>query len=144
MANQAGGPTVGNSSNKRKRGLGDQEGAPVKIQNTISNGDHDPNNFGLLLQGDGILPDDNTRTAQAALAAPGMNPSAYPEPGNNQGDAGLSFAFDDGSASLGSLSTAQGLSGVGANDSTPGKPSVGSVQWHQLRKDNHKEGMLDS
>ncbi|KAJ9603402.1 basic helix-loop-helix protein [Cladophialophora chaetospira] len=143
MANQPGGSAVGNTSNKRKRGLGDQEGGPAKVQNTISNGDHDPNNYGLLLQGDGILPDDNTRTAQAALAAPGMNPSAYPEPGSNQGDASLSFAFDDGSPTLASMSTAQALAGAGGNanniNNQGNKPTVGSAEWHQLRKDNHKE-----
>ena len=144
MANQPGGSAVGNTSNKRKRGLGDQEGGPAKVQNTISNGDHD--NYGLLLQGDGILTDDNTRTAQAALAAPGMNPSAYPEPGNNQGDAGMAFAFDDGSPTLGSMGTAQGLAGAGGNgnNNQGNKPAVGSAEWHQLRKDNHKEGIYQT
>ena len=140
MANQPGGSAAGNTSNKRKRGFGDQEGGPAKVQNTISNGDHDPNNYGLLLQGDGILPDDNTRTAQAALAAPGMNPSAYPEPGNNQGDASMAFAFDDGSPTLGGMSAA---AGGNANNNQGTKPAVGSSEWHQVRKDNHKEGLLD-
>ena len=135
MANQSGTTTGGNTSNKRKRGAGDQDGAPAaKVQITGTNGEHDPNNYGLLLQGDGMLSDDNTRTAQAALAAPGMNPSAYPEPAANPGDSSLAFAFDDGSPTVGNLAGS-------INNTSPAiKPTVGSTEWHQIRKDNHKEG----
>jgi transcriptional regulator CBF1 len=146
MANQTGGSAAGNTSNKRKRGAGDQEGAPAtKVQNTSANGDHDSNNFGLLLQGDGILSDDNTRTAQAALNAPGMNPSGYPDPGNTHGDTGLSFQFDDPSPTAMNIPQAPvAAPPATVSDATnqgQTKPQVGSAEWHQNRKDNHKEGM---
>ena len=146
MANPTGGPST---TNKRKRGAADQDGArESKMQNTNTNGDHDTTNYGLLLQGDGILADDNTRTAQAALAAPGMNPSAYPEPNPNQGDTGLSFNFDENSPTMAGMTTAQGLVDARGNPNSDNneqggnKPAVGSQEWHKLRKDNHKEGML--
>ncbi|KIW70865.1 hypothetical protein, variant [Phialophora macrospora] len=149
MANQTGAAVTGSTSNKRKRTVADQDGRDPRMQITNTNGEHDHNNYGLLLQGDGILTDENTRTAQAALAAPGMNPSTYPEPGHNQGDAGLPFTFDDGSP-VGVMrpSQAQALVGAAANTNTnannnnneqANKPAVGSSEWHQLRKDNHKE-----
>lgn len=141
MANPSGGPAVVNTSNKRKRGAADQDGAPAnKIPNTNTNGEHDTTNYGLLLQGDSILADDNTRTAQAALAAPGMNPSAYPEPNASQGDTGLSFNFDDSSPTVGGMTGAPGMANNNNNDAN--KPAVGSAEWHQLRKNNHKEGKL--
>ncbi|OCT50552.1 PENR2 protein [Cladophialophora carrionii] len=154
MANQTGAAATGSTSNKRKRAVGDQDGRDGRMQISNTNGEHDPNNYGLLLQGDGMLSDENTRTAQAALAAPGMNPSTYPEPGHNQGDAGLPFTFEDSSATVGGgMSTAQALVGAVANanpnpnpstnnnntNEQASKPAVGSTEWHQLRKDNHKE-----
>jgi hypothetical protein len=151
MANQTGAAVTGNTSNKRKRTVADQDGRDPRMQISNTNGEHDHNNYGLLLQGDGILSDENTRTAQAALAAPGMNPSTYPEPGHNQDQTGLPFTFDDGSP-VGVMrpSQAQALVGATANanannnntNEQANKPAVGSSEWHQLRKDNHKEGKL--
>ncbi|OAP61306.1 hypothetical protein AYL99_03507 [Fonsecaea erecta] len=140
MANQPVIAATGNANNKRKRGLADQDvGRDTKVP--ITNGEHDNTNYGLLLQGDGILADDNARTAQAALAAPGMNPSPYPEPNPDDTGAGLPFTFADGSPSVHGISSAQALADArgGTNTNTPSKPAVGSAEWHQLRKDNHKE-----
>jgi len=80
-------------------------------------------------------PDDSTRTAQAALATP-MQPSSYPEPSSYQGSAGMQQAYDDtpGSAAAQALYDA-----AGQRQGSGSKPQVGSDQWHQLRKDNHKE-----
>ncbi|KIW27462.1 uncharacterized protein PV07_07196 [Cladophialophora immunda] len=140
MANPQVSSTTGNTTNKRKRAVGDQEiGRESKVPNT--NGEHDATSFSLLLQSDTILADDNARTAQAALAAPGMNPPTYPEPNPNDSSAGLPFTFDGGSPPVHGMSSAQALVDArgGANASNPGKPTVGSAEWHQLRKDNHKE-----
>ncbi|KIW97383.1 uncharacterized protein Z519_02775 [Cladophialophora bantiana CBS 173.52] len=143
MANQSVASTAGNTTNKRKRGVGDQDvGREAKMPNT--NGEHDATTFGLLLQSEGMLVDDNARTAQAALAAPGVNPSSYPEPTHpNDGGAGLPFTFDDASPTVPAhpMSSAQALADArGGNTTNNGpKPAVGSAEWHQLRKDNHKE-----
>lgn len=83
-------------------------------------------------------PDDSTRTAQAALATP-MQSSSYPEPSSYQGTPGMPQGYDDtpGSAAAQALYDAAGQrSGSGP------KPQVGSEEWHQQRKDNHKEGEL--
>jgi bHLH factor len=134
-----GNPTNNNNTNKRKR-AGDQDvGRNAKLQNT--NGEHDA--YSALLQG--LDPtgaeDDSTRTAQAALAAP-MNQSAYPEhPTFVDGAAALSSAFDEGSPSaLPNLGSAQALIDARGNQSN--KPAVGTAEWHQQRKDNHKEGKI--
>ncbi|OAL30670.1 hypothetical protein AYO20_08632 [Fonsecaea nubica] len=140
MANQPVISATGNTTNKRKRGLADQDvGRETKVP--ITNGEHDAASFGLLLQSEGMLADDNARTAQAALAAPGMNSSAYPEPNPNDNSAGLPFTFDDGSPPVHGISSAQALVEArgGTNNNNPPKPAVGSAEWHQLRKDNHKE-----
>lgn len=128
------------NSNKRKRGPGEQDmGRNIKAQN--SNGDHDPN-YAALLQGiDATLGDDSSRTAQAALSHP-VGQSAYPEPGFD-GTTGLPPGFDDGSSgvsqSLGPGAQALYDARQGQGQTTP-KPAVGTNEWHQQRKDNHKEG----
>lgn len=140
MANQASTSPTGNTGNKRKRGPGDQDvGRNAKAQNT--NGEHDHTNYSLLLQGDSILADDSTRTAQAALAAP-MSQSAYPEPNAFEGATGLPTTFDDNNASaIPGMGSAQALMEArGANTNAAVKPAVGTAEWHQHRKDNHKEG----
>jgi len=137
------------TSNKRKRGPSDQDGGRnVKAPNT--NGDGvlgDASGFTAvhqMLQGidhNGVTSgDDSTRTAQAALATP-MQPSSYPEPGSFDGHGhGMGGAYDDGSQSSaqgGPGSTQQALYDARQNAN---KPAVGTAQWHQQRKDNHKEG----
>ncbi|KAK6365633.1 hypothetical protein, variant [Exophiala oligosperma] len=137
------------ANNKRKRVPGDQGiGREAKAQNT--NGDHQ--DYAALLQGlDAVSgADDSTRTAQAALAAP-MNPSAYPEPTPFDGAAALSSAFDENSPpavpNMGNNMNSMGnnMGGLpqnnshGGRESTSAKPAVGSAEWHQQRKDNHKE-----
>jgi len=136
-----------NSSNKRKRGTSDQDaGRNAKAQNT--NGDHEAS-YAALLQGiDGAIAeaDDSTRTAQAALAAP-MGQSTYPEPGSFDPTAALPAGFDDGSPSANFASGPQALmdarASVGSANNA-NKPPVGTAEWHQQRKDNHKEGELSS
>ncbi|KAI1611941.1 hypothetical protein EDD36DRAFT_270153 [Exophiala viscosa] len=124
-----------NNNNKRKRGPDQDAGRNAKIQNT--NGEQDA--YSALLQG--LDPtgaeDDSTRTAQAALAAP-MNQSAYPEPPAFDGAAALSSAFDESdSSALPNLGSAQAL--IDARGNQGNKPAVGTQEWHQQRKDNHKE-----
>ncbi|KAK5367221.1 basic helix-loop-helix protein [Exophiala xenobiotica] len=145
-----------NSNNKRKRGPGDQGGGrESKAQNT--NGDHQ--DYAALLQGlEGVTgTDDSTRTAQAALAAP-MNQSAYPEPPSFDGAAALSSAFDENSPpamsgmgnnmganmdnmgnNMGNNMGGMAQSPMDARGNQNNKPAVGSAEWHQNRKDNHKE-----
>ena len=104
-----------------------------------------------MLQGlgqSGLPDDDNTRTAQAALATPTQN-TGYPNPDNSfDSPASLphGMSFEDGNESTGAWdrmvnpmgSTADAL--MAAREATSTKPTVGTPQWHQQRKDNHKEG----
>lgn len=132
MATTTGNPNL----NKRKRGTADQDvGRNVKPQST--NGEHET--YAALLQGLEGLPgaDDSTRTAQAALAAP-MNQSAYPEPNSFDGGA-MNATFDGNSPTgLSGMGTAQAV--LEARGGNQNKLPVGSTEWHQQRKDNHKEG----
>lgn len=133
-----------NANNKRKRAIGDQEaGRNVKTQST--NGDHEPS-YAALLQGieGASMPeaDDSTRTAQAALATP-LGQSTYPEPGSFDATAALPTGFDEGSPSTNFASGPQALIDArSANNAN--KPPVGTQEWHQQRKDNHKEGNIQS
>ena len=134
------------SSSKRKRHSNDQEGRYVKQQNMNGNNlQTNADSFAEVQQMSQLLamdqhgmsaPDDSTRTAQAALATP-MQPSSYPEPSPYQGSAGMQQGYDDtpGSAAAQAL-----YDTAGQRQGSGGKPQVGSDQWHQLRKDNHKEG----
>ena len=82
-----------------------------------------------------IMPgeDDSSRTAQAALATP-VQPNAYPEPGSFDDMPGSGGSFEDGTpANQGQIYHTPGQS--------VGKPAVGTDEWHQQRKNNHKEGM---
>lgn len=132
-------PQNAGPGNKRKRGPADQGlGRDAKAQNT--NGDHEAS-YAALLQGIDAsnIPeaDDSTRTAQAAL-----NQSAYPEP-NFDASAGLSTGFDDGSAppnfSSGPQALIEARATVGQGNNQKNS-NVGTAEWHQQRKDNHKEG----
>ena len=128
------------NGNKRKRGITDQNGRDMK--NPVANGDDAI--FSSLLQGiadSGPGSQDMTaRTAQAALQQPS---SAYPEP-NVFDQAGMPGPYDDQQAHMHHNLPHQmgpGVQGIfDARQSQANKPSVGSHEWHQQRKDNHKEG----
>lgn len=145
-------------TNKRKRESIDHDhgGRPLKSPNN-TNGDtgnltNDEELNLQLLQGIQEH-DENTRTAQAALAsATPSHQSTYPPP-EHSFDSGTGLphglsSFDDSSNSppTGGFSaitpTAQAL--MAAREATTpinhNKPAVGTPQWHQQRKDNHKEG----
>lgn len=96
----------------------------------------------------GGLPDDNTMTAKAALAA---HPHKYPPPPDSAFDAnnltqGLNFPDDMGQGPMPGAhnhnSTAAAVYAAREAQSMNSKPTVGSPEWHQVRKNNHKEGML--
>ena len=134
-------------SNKRKRA--DQDaGRNPKAQNTNGNsGLGDPSYAPVhqmlqsIEQSVNGMPggDESSRTAQAALATP-LQQSAYPEPGSYDATPGLG-TFDDGSPTGHNLGTSeQALYGTRPGQSGE-KATVGTPQWHQQRKDNHKEGM---
>ena len=151
-------------TNKRKRESIDQDNQirSRRAQNS-ANGDTDSLIFNQLqaqISDDfGASNDDSTRTAQAALATPSQN-STYPNPDSSFDASGMAQQmFGDESQTPGNLS--QITSGMGLTPQTPytnargtgdsqsqsqtpisGKPTVGSREWHQQRKDNHKEGML--
>ena len=136
------------------------DGSRRKSQNTNGDpgNDNDDELSLQLLQGIGqeaLREGDeaNTRTAQAALNAP-MPQNTYPPPENSFDSAagmahGLS-SFDDGPNSPPTgfnaiPPTAQALMDARQASSTNhNKPAVGSQQWHQQRKDNHKEGKTAS
>lgn len=98
--------------------------------------------------------DDNAMTAKAALAAH-QPESKYPPPepsfDNNGLGNNLSFGQDVGQVSMGPVqghtSTAAAVYAAreaqaqAAQQISP-KPTVGSAEWHQVRKNNHKEGVL--
>ena len=123
------------STNKRKRGNEDLDRKAIR-QNSEQN-----NDYASLLQGlDATGNEESTRTAQAALAGT-MGDQPYPDPGFDT--SGMSASFNDGAAT-----------GMGAPQNTPGiygtptqagnKPGVGTPEWHESRKANHKEGMLNA
>lgn len=101
--------------------------------------------YASLLQGitDSVPPQDETsRTAQAALQQ--QQQSAYPEP-NAFDHATMQTGFEDPTAHMQQHAPQHQMSpsGIGildARQSQQGKPQVGTPQWHQQRKDNHKEG----
>jgi hypothetical protein len=132
MAAQAVGPhpsTVMNQGGKRKRGNEDI-GRNVKV---ASDDAFSP----TLLQGIGdVAPDDNTRTAQAALA--GAMDNTYPSDANFDATAALTSDFGDTAQNVG---TGNGQTGYSTPVPNNGKPPVGTPAWHTQRKQNHKDGM---
>lgn len=95
------------------------------------------------------ISDENALTAKAALAA--HNPQQkYPPPPDNSFDAtsglahGLPFGDEMGQAPMGHNhghnSTAAAVYAAREAQSMNQKPTVGSPEWHQIRKNNHKEG----
>lgn len=118
--------TMNNASNKRKRGAEDL-GRNVK-NNVAATSDEDYTN---LLQGISEAQDDNTRTAQTALA---LDQTPYPEPSSF--DPTMNAGFGDASQGMGAANAGM----YSTPGSTPSKPIVGSKEWQQGRKDMHKEG----
>lgn len=100
--------------------------------------------------------DDNAMTAKAALAAH-QPESKYPPPepsfDNNGLGNNLSFGQDVGQVSMGPVQShtstaaavyaAREAQAQAAQQISP-KPTVGSAEWHQVRKNNHKEGQFIS
>lgn len=130
------------NSNKRKRGLNDHDNnRNVKQQNASLQDTSSEPNYAALLQSvqDPMQGHDaNAQTAQAALNT-SLPHSQYPHP--DPFDSSQLTSFDDAavnSAAMANSPTAQAL--YDARMQTQ-KPAVGSTQWHQQRKDNHKEGM---
>lgn len=132
------------NSNKRKRNLNDQDaGRNMKAQNTNGDNNQTPDHiYASLLQGiNDTTQDDNSRTAQAALQ---QQQSSYPEP-NVFDHAGVSAGFEDPTVGMPQGAPHHQMNPAGqsifdARQSQQNKPAVGSTAWHQLRKDNHKEG----
>lgn len=130
-------------STKRKRPSNDQDAGRYVKQQTMNgnsiqaNVDFTPD-VQQMLQGIDqhtmSSADDNTRTAQAALATP-LQASTYPEPSSYQGTPGMQQGYEDAQQSS---AAAQFIEAHGQGSGS--KPQVGSTEWHQQRKDNHKEG----
>jgi hypothetical protein len=146
------------NNNKRKRESSDAlDGSRLrKSQNTNGDASND-NDEELqlhLLQGlsqEALQEEDdaNARTSHAAMNA-SLQHNTYPPPENSFDSAtgmphGLS-SFDDVSNSPPTgfnaiTPTAQALMAArGETTTNHNKPAVGTQQWHQQRKDNHKEG----
>lgn len=113
------------------------------MKNPATNGDGimSDSSYAALLQGiTDSTPDASARTAQAALQQP---QPTYPEP-NVFDQAGVQGTFDDPTAHLHQNVPPHQINPTGQSifDARAGqqnKPAVGSQEWHQLRKDNHKE-----
>jgi hypothetical protein len=121
--------------NKRKRGNEDM-GRNVKVTNP---NDQDVYTTSMLQGLSTSADDESTRNAaQAALA--GTMGEMYPETGYDS-TAALTAAFGAGTPP--NLDTS-GQAAYGTPGQTPSKPAVGTPQWHQQRKENHKEGMKSS
>lgn len=97
------------------------------------------------------ISEESAMTAKAALAAHTPQ-SKYPPPPENAFDAagnlahGLTFGdeMNQGSpiaAGHGHNSTAAAVYAAREAQSMNQKPTVGSPEWHQIRKNNHKEGV---
>lgn len=93
------------------------------------------------------MSDDNAMTAKAALAAHSPQ-SKYPPPDpsfeNNAALAhGLTFTDDVNQVSMTNVhghSTAAAVYAAREAQNINPKPTVGSAEWHTIRKNNHKEG----
>ncbi|KAJ5573881.1 uncharacterized protein N7459_008308 [Penicillium hispanicum] len=95
------------------------------------------------------LSDDNALTANAKAALAAHTPQhKYPPPPDAAFDAGnltqgLSFGDEMGQPPMGSAhshnSTAAAVYAAREAQSMNQKPTVGSPEWHQIRKNNHKE-----
>ncbi|KKY19185.1 putative hlh dna binding protein [Phaeomoniella chlamydospora] len=139
-------------SNKRKREDNDQDDGGRGVR-SHANGDSTPVHnqeqiqqqlLQAIGQSNGVQDDDTARTAQAALATP-MATSSYPAPDHSYDPSthGLSYGDDPNQSPPAGLigSTAHALYAA-REASSPlitSKPAVGTPQWHQQRKDNHKE-----
>jgi bHLH factor len=92
----------------------------------------------------GITDENALTTAKAALAA--HNPqNKYPPPPENAFDNNLAHGLtfgDDIGQNIGQNhnSTAAAVYAAREAQSMNQKPTVGSPEWHQVRKNNHKEG----
>jgi hypothetical protein len=146
------------NNNKRKRESSDVPDGSRSRKSQNTNGDVSNDNDAELqlhlLQGlsqEALQEEDdaNARTSHAAMNA-SMQHNTYPPPENSFDSAsglphGLS-SFDDGSNSPPTgfnaiTPTAQALMAArGETTTNHNKPAVGTQQWHQQRKDNHKEG----
>ena len=100
----------------------------------------------------------SSSTAAAALAAsiPQLNvpqPTELSFPSTNSGneeDRQIDSSFDmgpdsnqqhsEGGPYLSHYSGSNGDQAQSTGPGTPGKPAVGTEEWHKVRKDNHKEG----
>lgn len=97
----------------------------------------------------GMTDDDSALAAKAALAAHTPQ-NKYPPPPDAPFDAnnlthGLTFGDEMGQGvgdGPGANSTAAAVYAAREAQSMNSKPSVGSPEWHQVRKNNHKEGRL--
>jgi hypothetical protein len=146
------------NNNKRKRDNSDLLDGPRPRKSQITNGDTGNENDEELqlhlLQGlsqEALQEEDdaNARSTHAALTA-AMQQNTYPPPENSfEHVTGMPHAlpaFDDSSNSPPTgfnaiTPTAQALMAAReANPTNHNKPVVGTQQWHQQRKDNHKEG----
>lgn len=97
------------------------------------------------------LSDDNALTANAKAALAAHAPQhKYPPPPDAGFDAsnltqGLSFGDEMNQPPMGGghnhNSTAAAVYAAREAQSMNQKPTVGSPEWHQIRKNNHKEGM---
>jgi bHLH factor len=96
------------------------------------------------------MADDNALTANAKAALAAHTPQhKYPPPPDAAFDAnnltsGLTFGDDMGQPPMGPShnhnSTAAAVYAAREAQSMNQKPTVGSPEWHQIRKNNHKEG----
>lgn len=132
-----------NNANKRKRAVGDDAGR--NINNLAVSSNTDSENFQDLLQeitdAGSLVHDDSQRTAQAALASQSMSTSNYPEPHHFDANTSLP-SFDQPTPTTPVMGTAsQQMYDARQGQGQQGnKPNVGTPEWHQVRKDNHKEG----
>ena len=141
------------TSQKRKRDENETDESGRAVRQHTTNGDTPttaPSSDHLqerllqaINQANGVTSDDSARTAQAALATP-MATHTYPEPYDPQAHVLPPYGDDPSHSPSGGLigSTPYSLH-TGREASTPlnqPKPAVGTPQWHQQRKDNHKEG----
>jgi len=92
--------------------------------------------------------DENAMTAKAALAAhPPQSKYPPPDPSFDSSGSlthGLSFGDDVAQVTMGGVhghnSTAAAVYAAREAQNIGPKPTVGSPEWHTIRKNNHKEG----
>ena len=140
---------------------GDAAAAQLQQAFFAAQQNHDMRNIGQEVERHVANSNQSSSTTAAAALAASMPQLTVPQPtelsfpstnSGNEEDRQVESSFDMGPDNmqqhaegapynLGAYGAPNGDQIQGSSGGGPGKPAVGSDEWHKVRKDNHKEGM---